>query len=96
MRQAPQNLTMSLPETLPSPQSNFFDLLLKYWPIIAAFVVIVLGYGTIQSNLKELQTRIAANEAATLTANASYADLSGDIKGINAKLDILLKKSQLY
>lgn len=95
MWQASQKLTMSSLPEMPPSQGNMLEMILRYWPIIAGFVVIVLGYGTIQSNLKELQTRIAANEAATLTANASYADLSGDIKGINAKLDIILKKNDL-
>ena len=83
----------TLPETLPQP--NFIDVILRYWPIIVTVAIMVLGYGTLQNNLSALQARVAANEAATLTANVNYADVAGDIKGINAKLDILLKKNQL-
>lgn len=82
-------------ETIPNQSPNFIDVILRYWPIIVTVVVMILGYGTLQNNLNNLQARVAANEAAILTANASYADIAGDIKGINAKLDILLKKNQL-
>lgn len=69
--------------------------MLRYWPLIIAAVMIILGYGTIKSSIQDLQTKVSANEISVQAANASYANLSGDIKGINAKLDIIIKKTDL-
>lgn len=83
----------TLPDRL--PESNFFNSMLRYWPLIVAAVMIILGYGTIKSSIQELQAKVSANEISVQAANASYANLSGDIKGINAKLDIIIRKTDL-
>lgn len=81
---------------------NFIDQIQSYLPIITTVVIIVgwfIRLETTQSNLKsntenenkELRERIRAVEIKA----AGIDSLAGDIKAINGKLDILLRKAQL-
>lgn len=82
----------SLPETLPENKSeSFLDLLLHYWPIIVTVGIMILGYGTLQNNINNVQIRQSSDEASILSANASYAQIAPQISALNAKMDILLK-----
>lgn len=88
--------------TMENSKGNFFDIIVKYWQIIIAIIFMVAGYTTLQndySNLKiqtnQNSSEIAAVQSNALVANASYADVAGDIKAINAKLDFIIKHDGL-
>lgn len=88
--------------TMENSKGNFFDIIVKYWQIIIAIIFMVAGYTTLQndySNLKiqtnQNSSEIAAVQSNALAANASYADVAGDIKAINAKLDFIIKHDGL-
>lgn len=88
--------------TMQNSKGNFLDTIMKYWQIILAIIFMIAGYTTLQndySNLKaqtdQNSTAIAAAQTNVLAANASYGEVAGDIKGINAKLDIIIKHDGL-
>lgn len=81
---------------------NFLDSLLKYWPIIITVGLMIVGYATLQVNFSGLEKDTKSNsdqitilQASVIKANENNASVAGDIKAINAKLDIIIKHNGL-
>lgn len=82
--------------------TNFLEVLLKYWPIIVTVALMIVGYATLQVNYVNLERKTESNsdqiailQASVIKANSNHAEVAGDIKAINAKLDIIIKHSGL-
>lgn len=81
---------------------NPFDLIMKYWQFVVIIGVFLIGYGKQQSDNSQLSLRVANAETSIVAANAGVAaanvanaNVSGDIKEINGKLDLLINHSGL-
>ncbi len=70
---------------------DFFEQLRKNWPVILFIGCVISSWTYFQFQLTNLTTRVAAVEQEA----SAIGGVSGDIKGINAKLDIILKKIEL-
>ena len=80
-------------------------VIIKYWPIIAAFAVLAVGYGTntanlanAESDITDTQARVAAIEKdlgevktsiAKIETNQEYT--TRDIEGINRSLERIVE-----
>lgn len=78
------------------------DVLLRYWQIIVFLGLGLIAYGKLQSDQAQLNMRVSNTETSILTANAGIAaanvnnaNVAGDIKAINGKLDLLINHSGL-
>ncbi len=70
---------------------DFFSQLRKNWSVVVVVGGIIFSWAYFQFQLTSLTERVTSVEI-----KASAIDgVSGDIKGINAKLDIILKKIEL-
>ncbi len=70
---------------------TFFDGVKDNWQVVMVIVSIIFSWSYFQFTLSNLDSRVKQVE---LKAN-TIDGVSGDIKGINAKLDIILRKIQL-
>lgn len=77
---------------------QLIDQIQNYLPILGTFVGIVAWFIKLESNngnikleVKEMRERLRSVEQKA----AAIDGISGDIKGMNAKLDILLRKANL-
>lgn len=102
MRKNIQKQMISSAIKMEDRNTNFVDSILKYWPIILTITCMIAGYSTLESNYNTLKEQVNQNTSqintaqnGVLAANANYAEVAGDIKGINAKLDIIIKHSGL-
>ncbi len=83
----------TLPRSL--PQTYFVDTLLKYWVFILFAGSIIWSYSHAQGQIEALQKTQDAQTLKASVIEANYNEVSGNIKEINAKLDIIIKKVQL-
>lgn len=73
----------------------FFDAMFNHWPVVIAICAIVFSWAHFESSLSSLQKEVDQATIQASSANANVNELSGSIREINAKLDILLKKVNL-
>lgn len=78
-----------MPET--EDTIDFFSQLKKNWSVVMVVGGIIFSWAYFQFQVSNLTDRVAAVELKA----AAIDSISGDIKGINAKLDIILKKIEL-
>ena len=70
---------------------TFFDGIKDNWQVVMVIVSIIFSWSYFQFTLSSLDARVTEVE---LKAN-TIDGVGGDIKAINAKLDIILRKVQL-
>lgn len=70
---------------------TFFDGVKDNWQVVMVIVSIIFSWSYFQFTLSNLDGRVTQVE---LKAN-TIDGVGGDIKAINAKLDIILRKVQL-
>lgn len=86
----------------PQEDRSVFEALLKYWPLIVVLASAISFVVYLKSNLtnydvrlQNLQTQVSQVQQKAEVMDASYVEVSGNIKEINAKLDFIIRKVQL-
>lgn len=66
-------------------------VILKHWHVVLCIVGIIYSWAHFQGSVQNLQSDVDKLQLQANVMDANYSDVSGNIKEINAKLDILLK-----
>jgi hypothetical protein len=74
---------------------DLLKALVNNWPIVIVICSIIFSWAYFQSDLKSLQKEVETVKLQAEVIDSNYNDVSGDIREINAKLDIILNKVQL-
>jgi hypothetical protein len=72
-------------------KTTLFDSVKENWQVVMVIVSIIFSWAYFQFTLSTLSARVTSVENKAVVIDG----ISGDIKGINAKLDIILKKVEL-
>lgn len=72
-------------------KKNLFEVIRDYWQIVAFIGACVFMWASNQTTLANVQSRVTQVEQKASAIDA----ISGDVKAINAKLDIIIKKVDL-
>lgn len=70
---------------------NFMGIMFKNWHIVLVVVSIIFSWAYFQFTLKTIEVRVAGLELKM----KEIETINGDIKAINAKLDIIIRKIDL-
>ena len=71
-------------------KSNLLDTLRENFALVVAIVSIIGSWAFFQFQVNDHEKRIAQLEIASLKANDDMSEIKGNIKEINAKLDLLI------
>lgn len=76
----------------PTEQKDVLEYAKEALPLIVVVVSVIFSWAYFQFNLSSHERRLTAIEKARSSDQESISAISGDVKAINAKLDLILEK----